>query len=140
MYSTGNVIVTTIHVLSAILAVGGVAFVRFVVLPYAAGLPEADRGAFMQGIRKRFVPILHGSFLLLILTGIHHITRLIRGGLAISPELIVKIALALIIIFIGLALTLSKGFEGMKKNPKMWLTVNLTLALIVVFLGIRVTH
>lgn len=140
MYSTGNVFVTTIHVLSAILAIGGVAFLRFVVLPYAASLAEADRDQFIQGIRKRFVPILHGSFLILILTGIHHITRLIRGGLAIPPILIAKIALALIIIFIGIAITLSKGFEGMKKNPKMWLTLNLTLAMIVVFLGIRVTH
>jgi len=139
-YSTGNIIVTTVHVLSAILAVGGVAFLRFVALPFAEGLPGQERARFQETLRRRFTPILHGSFTLLLLTGIHHITRIIRSGLAFSPELIAKIVLALAIIFIGVALTLPSGMEGMKARRKQWLSVNLTLALIVVFLGILVTH
>ena len=139
-YSTGNIIMTTLHVLSAILAVGGVAFLRFVVIPTAVGLPEADRATFMAKIQKRFVPILHGSFLILILTGLHHVARLGRNGLAIPGSLVVKIVLALVIIFVGVALTIPKGFEGMKAQRKTWLLFNLILALIVVYLGISVTH
>ena len=139
-YSTGNIIITTLHVLSAILAVGGVAFLRFVVIPTAASLPESERGPFMGKIQKRFVPILHGSFLILILTGLHHITRLVRSGLVIPGSLVVKIILALVIIFVGVALTIPRGFEGMKAQRKMWLLLNLILALIVVYLGISVTH
>lgn len=139
-YSVGNVFVTTIHVISAILAVGGVAFFRFSVLPYAATLPESERQSFLTGVRKRFVPILHGSFLFLILTGIHHITRIIRSGLEFPVLLKFKIVTALIIVFIGVALTTSKGFEGIKKNARVYMTINLVLAAIVVFLGIWVTH
>lgn len=139
-YSTGNIFVTTVHVISAILAVGGVAFFRFIIIPQAGTMAESERGQFLANVRKRFVPFLHGSFALLILTGIHHITRLIRGGLAIPSTLILKIILALVIIFIGVALTLPSGFEGMKKNARGYMTLNLVLAAIVVFLGIWVTH
>lgn len=139
-YSAGNVIVTTLHVLSAILAVGGVAFLRFVVLPTADGLPESERGPFLKRVQKKFTPILHGSFLVLILTGLHHVTRLVRSGLAVPGELLVKIVLALVIIFIGVALTLPGGFEGMKAKRGAWLLLNLILALIVVYLGVSVTH
>ncbi|MDP7386387.1 MAG: hypothetical protein QF593_10210 [Nitrospinota bacterium] len=139
-YRTGNIIVTTIHILSAILAVGGVAFLRFVALPFAEGLPETEKDRFRQVLRKRFSPILHTSFLLLILTGIHHITRLIRAGMRIQEILILKIALALTIVFIGVALTLPRGFEGMKARRKGFLLLDIVIAVIVVFLGIWVTH
>jgi uncharacterized membrane protein len=139
-YSVGNVFVTTIHVISAILAVGGVAFLRFAVLPYAETLSEEDRNALMANVRKRFVPFLHGSYVMLILTGIHHITRLIRSGLVIPHVLLTKIAIALVIVFIGVALTTSKGFEGMKAHRRGLMTFNLILAAMVVFMGIWVTH
>lgn len=139
-YSTGSIIITTLHVLSAILAIGGVAFLRFVVIPTAADLPEAERGPFMAKIQKRFIPILHGSFLILLLTGLHHLTRLVRSGLAIPGSLLVKIVLALVIIFVGVALTFPRGFEGMKAQRKTWLLFNLILALIVVYLGVSFTH
>ena len=139
-YSTGNIIVTTVHVISAILAVGGVAFFRFAVIPHAKTLPESDREQFLAAIRKRFVPFLHGAYALLLLTGIHHLTRLIRSGLVIPGALTIKIVLALAIIFIGVALTLPRGFEGMKKHRRGLITTNLVLAAIVVYLGIWVTH
>ena len=139
-YSIGNIAVTTVHVISAILAVGGVAFFRFVALPYAESLPEEERARCMQALRQKFVPILHGSFAMLILTGIHHVTRLIRSGMDIPAILTIKIVLALIIIFIGVALTLRTRFEGMKAKRKTYLTINLVLAAIVVLLGIWVTH
>lgn len=139
-YSIGNVFVTSVHVISAILAVGGVAFLKFVALPYAESLPEDDKQKCMAALRAKFVPILHGSFAMLVLTGIHHITRLIRTGLGIPHILIFKIVLALIIIFIGVALTTKTGFEGMKAKRSILLTFNLALAAIVVFIGILVTH
>jgi len=139
-YSAGNVIVTTIHIISAILAVGGVAFFRFSVLPYAASLPKSERQSFLTGVRKGYIRILHGSFLFLFLTGIHHITRIIRSGLEFPALLKTKIVIALIIIFIGVALTTSKGFEGIKKSARGYMTINLVLAAVVVFLGIWVTH
>src|SRR3990172_8322932 len=139
-YSVGNVVVTAVHVLSAILAVGGVAFLRFVALPFAEGLPDAEKQRFQQAIRKRFVPILHGSFAMLFLTGIHHITRLALNRLPFTGALVAKIVLALAIIFIGVALTMPSGFAGMKARRKQWLLVNLCLALVVVFLGVWVTH
>ncbi len=139
-YSIGNIFVTTVHIISAILAVGGTAFFRFAAIPYAESLPEEERQRCLQTLRRRYVPFLHGAFLFLILTGIHHITRLLRSGLDIPHILFLKIALALIIVFIGVALTLPKGFEGIKARGKTFLTINLVLAVIVVFLGIWVTH
>ena len=117
-YSTGNIIVTTLHVICAILSVGGVAFLRFVALPFSESLSDEEKQRFQLTLRKRFVPILHTSFLLLILTGTHYITRLIRGGMAIPTPLVVKMILALIIIFIGVALTIPKGFDALKNKKK----------------------
>ena len=139
-YSIGNIFVTTVHIISAVLAVGGVAFFRFVAIPYAEGLPDEERQRCMQALRTKFVPFLHGSFFMLIITGVHHITRLIRSGINVPEILVLKIILALIIIFIGTALTWRTGFENMKKNRKTYLTINLVLAAIVIFLGIWVTH
>lgn len=139
-YSVGNVFVTSIHVICAILAVGGVAFFRFAVIPYAASLPENEKDTFLAGVRKRYLPILHGAFAFLILTGIHHITRIIRSGLVFPTLLKIKIVLALIVVFVGFALTSSKGFEGIKKNARSYMTINLILSAVVVFLGIWVTH
>jgi uncharacterized membrane protein len=139
-YSIGNVIVTSVHVISAILAVGGVAFLKFVALPYAESLPDDDKQKCMAALRAKFVPVLHGSFAMLFLTGIHHITRLIRTGVGVPHILMFKIVLSLIIIFIGVALTKKTGFEGMKAKRGGLLTLNLILAAIVVFLGILVTH
>ena len=74
------------------------------------------------------------------MTGIHHITRIIRSGLVFPNILIVKIVIALVIVFIGVALTTSKGFEGIKSNARGYMTLNLILSAVVVFLAIWVTH
>ncbi len=58
-----------LHVMSAILAVGGAFFIRFI-LP--AGLAQADAGsreAVLLRCRKLFKIIIHGAVTLLILTG-----------------------------------------------------------------------
>ena len=139
-YSAGNVLVTSLHVLSVILAVGGMAFLRFVALPFAEGLPEEEKARFQENLRTRFFPILSGSFALLMLTGLHHITRLISSGMAIPGALIAKIVLALVFIIVGVALTIPNGFPGMEAKRKSYLSLNLLLAAVIVFLGIWVTR
>lgn len=125
------------HLVSAVVAVGGTAFLRFVLLPAAAGLDEGARKALMGRVLGRFRPVLWSCIGVLLLTGLHNMAMV--AGTASSPylsALTVKIALAFILFAVAFALTIPGAmFAGMQARRKTWLTVNVVLALMVVFLS-----
>lgn len=125
------------HLMSAIVAVGGVAFLRFILLPAAEGLDEGARKALMGRVLGRFRPILWSCIGVLLLTGLHNAA--VAVGTAPSPylkALLMKVALALVIFGVAFALTIPGAiFSKMQARRKAWLTVNAVLALIVIFLS-----
>ena len=62
-------VVTWIHLLSAVVWIGGIFFILFVALPSAKKTLEQP-GKLMGAIGKRFVPMANISILLIFITGI----------------------------------------------------------------------
>ena len=130
-----------LHLLSAILAVGGTVFLRFVLLPAAQSLDEVQRQMLTAAVLRRFRPVLWGSIIVLFLTGLYNVgTVAIRGGLASAPDylhiLVTKIFLAFVIFGFAFLLTVpGEIFSGMKTRRKQWLAVNAVLGVIVVLLS-----
>jgi uncharacterized membrane protein len=125
-----------IHVGTAIVIVGGSFFMRFVLMPAAEGLPEAEhdalRGRLMQRWR-RFVGLGIGLFLL---SGFYNFAQAVPAHMGDSLYLalrVIKILIAFGVFFLASALTgRAAAFEGIRRNRKKWLAVTILLAAVVV--------
>lgn len=135
-----------VHVGTTIVLVGGSVFMRFVLGPAAASLPDAEHDSLRErvvGIWKRFV---HGGILLFLLSGFYNylaVTRPQHEGDKLYHILMGnKILLAFVVFFIGSALVgKSSAFQKMRDNRKTWLTILVLLSAVIVgiagFLKIR---
>ena len=127
-----------VHLLAAVLAVGGVVFVRLVLIPSAAS--DEDASPFVQKAIDRFRPILWACIGLLLVSGLYNVFLVaVRGGFAVtgySHILMTKIVLALVMFGIAFGLTLpGDPTSGLKANRKLWLSVNVILGMVVLFMS-----
>jgi uncharacterized membrane protein len=145
-----------IHIFAAITAVGGTVFMRYALLPSAQSLTEDARKALHDKVRSRWAKIVMLCIAFLLISGLINFIRFV--GEIKTPEWAdwkatnaklyhmvfgIKSLLALVIFFIASALVgRAKAFEPIRKNAKMWLTLNVILAMIVVALSgvLRSTH
>jgi uncharacterized membrane protein len=135
-----SIIVQWLHVVAAVLAVGGVACIRFVVLPSVEQLDDAARATFMESVHDKFRKIVGLSMGLLLITGLYNIGVAASAGYLTTPAylypIIVKIVLALVIFKIAFMLMIpGPAFSGVKAKRKMWLYVNFILGLIVILIA-----
>lgn len=133
-------LVQWIHLLSAVAAVGGVLFLRFVLMPAAAGVPDSERQALMERVVGRFRPILWTALGLLVVTGLHNAGVVaVRGGFTIPNYvylLMAKMALAFVLIAIAMMLTTpGSAFAGLKSRRPGLLLFNSVLALVIILLS-----
>ena len=108
------IISTWIHLLSAVVWVGGIFFVLFVALPAAKRI-LGQQGKLMGAIGKRFVPLANISILLILISGIsmtltsHSFSEVVSLNSSWSQSLLIKILVALTMMSIhfyrGLILT-----------------------------------
>lgn len=135
-----NVIVRVMHVVGAIIAVGGAIFAIFAVLPAAQVIPEESKKHFHEAIRRRFAMLVMISITLLMLSGFYNylVNELPahKGQSAYNAMMGVKILLAFAVFFLASAMTgKSPAFEGMRKKRKRWMTVNVLLAFVIIAIG-----
>lgn len=135
-----------VHVGTTIVLVGGSVFMRFVLSPAAASLPEAEHNALRErviGTWKRFV---HAGILLFLLSGFYNylaVTRPKHDGDKLYHILMGnKILLAFIVFFIASALVgKSAAFQKMRDKRNTWLAVLVLLSAVIVgiagFLKVR---
>ena len=126
-----------VHIGTAIVVLGGSVFMRFILMPAAAELPDAEHEALRERVMarwKRFVMIGIGLFLVsgfynyLVVALPNH-----KGDKLYHPLIGTKILLALGVFFLASALTgRAAAFEGIRKNSKKWLLVMIALAAAVV--------
>jgi hypothetical protein len=135
------VISRIVHVTTAIVVVGGTAFLRLVLMPSAAAsLTEEEHGRLRQRLISVWKIFIHTGITLFLATGLYNYwlaILAIRATGARDPlyhgMLGTKILLAFVIFFVASALVgRSARFEGMRKNAKFWLSVNLAIALVIV--------
>lgn len=125
------------HIGTAIVLVGGTCFLRFVLAPAAAQLPEAEHLKLKELVMARWKKFVHAGIALFILSGFYNylvVQRPTHKGEAMYHMLIgSKILLAFAIFFFASALVgRSKTFEGMRKNAKFWQLVIILLATLIV--------
>jgi uncharacterized membrane protein len=134
------VIAQWLHVMAAVVAVGGVAFVRFVLLPASESMADEQRQEMMGAVVDRFRKILWISIGLLLITGLYNVDfAASNGSLASKPYLyglIAKIVIALVVFKIGFMLTVpGDAFASIKANRKKWLMINFVLGMVVVLIA-----
>jgi hypothetical protein len=130
-----------IHIASAIIAVGGAAYVRLALMPAASStLNDEVHNRLREALRSRWMKILHTCIALLLITG-----GLNFWILAVPPKIHpipyhpifgVKLLAALAVFWIAIGLSSrSQAFAKMHASRKKWLNILLTLAAIIVLMS-----
>jgi len=132
-----NVLFRWIHVGTAIAVLGGSVFLRYVLMPAAEQLPEAEHDALRQrviGRWKRFVMI---GIALFLVSGFYNYLVVAlpkhKGNGLYHALMGTKIILAFVVFFLASALVgRAAAFEGFRRNRAKWLTITILLSAIVV--------
>lgn len=128
-----------IHVGTAIVLIGGMAFQRFVLLPSAAELPDPEHDKLRAGVMGRWKKFVHLGIALFLLTGFYNYlgaptpaAEPVRWKLY-HPLVGTKILLALVLFTMGSGMVgRSNAFAGLRAKPKQTLTIMLLLAAVIV--------
>jgi len=132
-----------LHLVSAVLWIGGIIFILFVAIPASKEVMGTEAGKIMGVVSKRFTPFANYSILLLVITGVF--LSFLHIGSYMSAPFYFKSALAVTMIAIhfyrGLLLApkIAKS-EPAKKTSLQKLSValvklNLALGVAVLFLA-----
>ena len=125
-----------LHVAVAIVLVGGTVFMRFVLMPAAKELPEAEHDQLRQRLMARWKRVVHLGIAVLLLSGVFNYIqqRPIHAGDALYHALMgTKMLLALVVFFIASALVgRSATFEKMRQNRPKWMGLVVVLSALIV--------
>jgi uncharacterized membrane protein len=131
-------LVQWIHVIAAVIAVGGIGFLLAILFPCAGVLNAETRDLLLRSVTKRFRWAVWGAIILLLTSGLYNI-RLRAWEAMWGPYwkwLTVKIVLALSFFTILLLLTLPiKALDRFRVRRQMWLWIAFALAMVVIFIS-----
>ena len=140
------------HMLAAMVAVGGTIFMRVALVGAVQSLAEDQRPAFHEAIRSRWAKYVAGAILFLLVSGLYnflttHAAFKNAEDIALPkyyhPLFGVKFLLALGVFFIASSLAGRSGAtEKFRRNRRYWLSVNLLLSVIIVCISgvLRMSH
>jgi len=137
------------HVLAACVAVGGLVFARFGLLPALQHLDEPTRDGIHDRIRRSWMPWVMGAITLLLASGLANFLLFnarVReeewgGGewmrqTGYHALFGVKFLLAMIVFYFASGLVgRGRGTQGMRNDRATWLTVTIGLAVAVVMIS-----
>jgi uncharacterized membrane protein len=127
-----------VHVTAGVMAVGGMAFLLFVVTPKLGDLEPAQRDRLIKQVLARFRWVLWPSMAVLLLSGLYSVREYYwEVAWGKSWELLtIKIVLACIVFVIALGLTLPfKLFDWVRARRQAWLAIAVGLAVAVIFIS-----
>jgi uncharacterized membrane protein len=126
-----------LHVLSAIILLGGIFYLGTIVAPALGTSGTAD--SWFAGRRATWAKWVGITSLLLIATGLFNfISNVKTYEIAVSYHMLVglKILVALVVFFLAAVLAGRSGLaERLRANMKFWLTVCLVAGIITVLIG-----
>ncbi|PHY01961.1 MAG: hypothetical protein CK530_06655 [Planctomycetaceae bacterium] len=137
------------HVLAAVIAMGGLVFARFGLLPALTNFDSATRENIHESIRRRWLPWVIGSITVLLASGLANFllfsSRVKAEGwnegewmrqTGYHALFGAKFLLALVVFYFASALVgRGAGTQWVRNNRSTWLSVTLGLALAVVLLS-----
>jgi putative copper export protein len=136
------VVMRWLHVVSAVVGVGGSVMMRLVILPALDRLPNGDE--VLKAIRPTFKRIIHSAIGTLLLTGLYNYVVVampkIKALKEAYPQLAVYHRVMGLKIFLSLALfviafMLLKPVPAVHEKRKSWLSVNVVLGLLIMLLA-----
>lgn len=137
------------HIVGAVLAIGGLAFARFGLLPALADFDEETRARIHESIRRRWLPFVILSITLLLVSGLANFllfNRLVKeqgwaGGTWMQQTSYhalfgVKFLLAMGVFYFSSGLMgRSHGTQWIRDNRSTWLTITLGMAIGIVIIS-----
>lgn len=137
------------HILGAVIAIGGLAFARFGLLPALADFDEETRTKIHESIRRRWLPWVIGAITLLLVSGLANFllfNSLVKeqgwaGGTWMRQTSYhalfgVKFLLAMAVFYFASGLVgRGQGTQWIRDNRATWLTVTLGMAVGIVMLS-----
>jgi uncharacterized membrane protein len=126
-----------VHVSAAVIGVGGMAFMLFVLFPSAAILSQEQRDGLLKAVLGRFRWVAWSVIFLLLTSGLYNVALvwLVPWG-PYWKFLTIKIALALVIFAIVLCLTIPLNiFNWFRRHRTLWLSIVFSLAMIVILIS-----
>lgn len=125
------------HVGTAIVLVGGTVFLRFILIPVTAQLPDAEQSPLKLRVLATWKQFIHVGIVLFLVSGFYNYlvvaAPLHKGDKLYHPLIGIKILLALGMFFLASALVgRAKLFEGLRRHDKFWHGFILILAAIIV--------
>ncbi len=131
------------HILGAIMLMGGTMFMRFALAPVVAGLDSSTKSSLHEQVRGRWARFVMLASGLLLVSGIANLALAARyqyepvlGVLSYNMVVGIKFLLALPIFYFASVLAgRSETAKKFQANATMWMNVNLVLALVMVLIG-----
>lgn len=127
-----------VHVSAAVVGVGGIAFLLFLLIPSVRVLTPDQRDVLMKKVQGKFRWVSWSVILLLTGSGLFNV-RAYYWELAWGRAwmfLTAKIVLAIMVFAVSLALTLPLPlFDKVRAQRQRWLSVAFTLAMIVILIS-----
>ncbi len=142
----------TLHLLAAVVWIGGMLFLGMVLTPVLRDRPPVERASLLHGVGRRFLKIGWTALAILLLTGP---TLWALHGFPLTPVLIAKLALVGIILVLSvlhdfslgprLVTELQKGGETketlqLRRRVSLLARLNVLLALVVLILGLAISR
>ena len=131
------------HILGAIMLMGGTIFMRFALSPVVAGLEAGAKTSLHEQVRSRWSKFVMLASALVLVSGIVNLALAARyqyepvlGVLNYNMVVGIKFLLALPIFFFAAMLAgRSAAAKRCQANAVTWMNVNLVLALVMVLIG-----
>jgi uncharacterized membrane protein len=129
-----------VHIATAIVVVGGTVFMRFVLLPAAQSLPQAEHDALRDRLTRRWRIYVMAGIALFLLSGFYNYIAVAvpkhHGDGVYHGLMGLKIILAFAVFFLASVLVgRSARFEPLRRERKKWLLLLIVLAFLVVLIG-----
>ena len=125
-----------LHVLTAIILLGGSTFMLLVILPSLQASEDSLRKSMASTIRDRWKRFVHLGIAIFLLTGFYNYFQAMpkHKGDGLYHALVgTKILLALAVFFVASALVgRSSTFDSMRQNQRKWLTLLCLLGIVIV--------
>lgn len=126
-----------VHVSAAVIGVGGMAFMLFILFPSVGVLSQEQRDGLLKIVLGRFRWVAWSVIFLLLASGLYNVKLvwLVPWG-PYWKFLTIKIVLALVIFAIVLCLTIPLGiFNWFRQRRNLWLSIAFSLAMVVILIS-----
>jgi uncharacterized membrane protein len=125
------------HLGSIIVLVGGAVFMRFVLMPAAVDLSDAEHNSFRNRILNIWKKFVHPLVALILISGVFNIVFKVKETIPTWHMLLgLKILLAMFVLFIASVLVgRSKALEPIRRDGAKWLVINIAVAAVIIIIS-----